>query len=203
MRRGFFWMWVVVCFAVATAVFVVPGSAQTDEAYEATISALQTEVAEWESKHEALKDRYDLLRDQLARGAEVAVEPDTPDGNALGVEIQLATWALTADSTEIVTAAAPGSVIEERARGQYLVVNLTVVNTTSSPARFPFTDFMVIDSAGRTFSVDEEASVAHYIIAFDDTPRVLSLQPGIPYPMPVLFDVAPDGTGFTLFDTSQ
>ena len=83
------------------------------------------------------------------------------------------------------------------ARGVYLVVYVTVTNTTLAPALFPYDSFTVTDGEGRLFTPDSIA-----IITILNTELGLSmyeeLQPGLPYSAAIVFDVPLGAAGFTL-----
>ncbi len=93
------------------------------------------------------------------------------------------------------------------ARGQYLIVLLTVRNVGDAPAQIPDGFFVVKDAQGRVSDFNRAASV-DYINRFGGTgPRGAGdyaadaqLPPGAPLgSMPLLFDVAPDATDIVLF----
>ncbi|HEX6291510.1 MAG TPA: hypothetical protein VFZ66_20170 [Herpetosiphonaceae bacterium] len=100
------------------------------------------------------------------------------------------------------------------ARGQYLIVLMAVRNVGATPQQIPDGFFVVKDAQGRTADFNRAASV-EYINRFGGTgpggagdyAADAQLQPGAPFgSMPLLFDVASDGTDFVLFsrdNTSQ
>lgn len=183
MRR---WVGVVVSILVLGALLVdrpATGQSNADE----RIDALETRVA------------------VLEAGAGIdttASEVGAPrtETSGVGVAVESGNWTLTAVGSEFVTSAAPGSAIDVTTNGQFLVVYFNITNNSAGPAKFPFTGTTVTDGQGRTFTANEQATVAFQVTVYGETPRVLQMQPGIPYDYAILFEVPPDDSGFTFSD---
>jgi hypothetical protein len=166
-------------------------SAQTGNP-EATIAALQTEVAKYKATSAARGDKINAQRTQIA---ELTNPQPTPTPAAeVGKSVTAGSWRITFQSTEIRPTAGQGS-NTVTARGIFLVVNFSLENTETLPAEFPFMDLRVIDAEGRTFSVIHDATFFHMSYAFDLFPNE-EIQPGLPYNFAVVFDVPTDASGF-------
>lgn len=57
-------------------------------------------------------------------------------------------------------------------RGAYLFVHMTVTDTGTTPGAFPFMDLALMDSAGRTFSIDWEATLT-WLVQNTDLDRAI------------------------------
>lgn len=105
-------------------------------------------------------------------------------------------WTVTLVGAEFVPDIEADSWPTETARGRFLIVRVTLVNDGNAPRDFPYLTTRATDQRHRTFTPDFDATFALHVgdpdIESDD------LQPGIAYPFAVVFDVAPDATGFRL-----
>lgn len=98
--------------------------------------------------------------------------------------------------TGVTRATTVGEFMTATARGVYVVVNLTLLNTGNEPADYissaVFQGATLRDDQGRTFSLDHLASIS----ASKDSGT--SFQPGLTYQVALAFDVPPDAKAFTL-----
>ncbi len=159
------------------------------------------------------EDRLSALETQVA-ALEEAIQVATPERGAFepgpadldptdlqsGGPVTWGQWTMDAVGTEFLPVAAPNSGIDRVAHGVYLVAYFEITNISATPLEFPFTEMKITDSQGRTFTTDEEATVAFQIVTYGDTPRVLELQPGLVYSFAFLFDVPTEASGFVFSD---
>lgn len=158
----------------------------TVEVLAATVTALQTEVAELR----------ELVQANLVSPTPAPPTADAPDQQtAAGGVIAMGDWELEVQGAE--TAASLDIFDHGEPRGMFVVVHLTVVNVGQEPTPFPFDD-MVIATGDRKYPLAVETTRAYMI---SNTGRGLSedLNPGVTYDdVSLVFDVPADATGFTL-----
>ena len=135
-------------------------------------------------------------------GLAVADEPATPSASPvaspvagdIGRAVRWDEWTVTVERAEFADAVAPDWYEPVKARGTFLVVYLTVINESRTPTYFN-DDIRVRDDEGREFSRDFDAT---YPLLSEEGMEDGWLQPGIIYDQALVFDVAPDATGFAL-----
>jgi len=85
------------------------------------------------------------------------------------------------------------------AKGIFLVVPITVTNEMAVASYFnPQGVLIVTDSKGKKYDLDTDASSAAYVLDLHGDTSRGALQPGIPYPDVLVFDVPKNASGFTL-----
>ena len=189
----------IVVLIIATMAFG-PASAQDNS--QATISALQTQVADLQSTVDARGEKINAQRTQVAdlkgrvSDLESQVPTPTPQPAApqLGSTVKADNWEIVVQSTELRPTTGQ-STNTFTAKGVYLAVVITLTNTGTETADFPYRYFQVIDSKSRKFESDFEAT--YVLNAYDyDFLSNDGVQPGIPYTVGFAFDVPVDASGF-------
>jgi hypothetical protein len=119
----------------------------------------------------------------------------SPAASDIGKTVEVGNWSVMLRSAEFAPIVAADSWLSESARGKFLIVWLAVVNDGVAPASFPYDDAYAADHRHRMFTPNHDAMLALMLDEQDLTPSD-DLQPGITYPYALVFDVAPDATGF-------
>ena len=85
--------------------------------------------------------------------------------------------------------------------GVFLVINLTVTNNGKEPRSLSATDFALIDSQGRRYGVDGEATELAAGVLNKNRRLGIAVQPGLTKDSAVVFDIPRDAKGlsFRLF----
>lgn len=122
----------------------------------------------------------------------------SPIASDVGRTVRWQDWTITLTGAEFADAVALDTYSEEHARGKYLIVRLTATNESREPDTFPIYDVRAIDGQGRRFDLDYDATSALLSEETGFYPSLDNLQPGITYPYVLVFDVAPDASGFAL-----
>lgn len=161
--------------------------------YEATIQALQTQVAQ-------LQDRVSALSEN--RSATTAQDAETPtpgvaaDNYGIGEQVDVNDWSFTVTSVELApTVDLPSD--QFAARGIFVVVYLTITNNGNQPQDFPYRELFVKDSLGRLYGFHFDSTSPFQIYVYDISVSE-DLQPGLPYESVAVFDVPADVTGLVL-----
>lgn len=178
-------------------VFAQAVRGQTDPA-EATIEALQTQVAEQAATIEALTGESASERQPTMSPPTATQSGPLTSSVALNVgsHIQTAVWSIAIQHTE------EESTIELyeafTAQGVYLLVTLQVDNLTHLPLEFPYRNLELTDSEGRTYSY-QSTITANLLNEWYDPLFVYSLlQPDLSYETVVVFELSPQSTSLKL-----
>lgn len=116
---------------------------------------------------------------------------------AIGTEVATDGWRLTV--TDYDTFYRVG---DSTADGIYLYLRMTVVNTGSQPASFPFEGLVVTDVAGNTHFLDVDAT--RETLTYDFGLEIGELlQPGVATSVAAAFDIPLDATGLILTTPSR
>ena len=112
-----------------------------------------------------------------------------PEAAAMGEEVTDGSFAFTVNEVEDGVAEVGEEGIEERADGQYVIVDITVKNVGDEPAYFDETEHQLVDTQGKTYSSDDlaESSVEENFELLDE------INPGNEATGKAIFDV-PEGT---------
>lgn len=173
------------------------GIGRDPELPRATIRAYETRVSELQGQVDAQRPTIEALARTPAAPTEAA---PTPVPYAAGWTVVQAGSVETRNQAGVRDGLTPVA-----ANGVFLVVPITVTNTSEVPRYFnPVGEFVAVDDLDRRFDVDAAATSAVYVVDFGLDPGVGSRQPGIAYPDVLVFDVPPDATGFQVesFDAS-
>ncbi len=110
-------------------------------------------------------------------------------------------WDVTVTRTE-VSEGFEGIFEQQVPRGVYFFVHMTATSMGTMPGALPFTDLALTDSAGRTYSLDSDAT-SDWLIQNTDLNLFSELQPGLPYDVIAIFDIPPAATGLALTTKGQ
>jgi hypothetical protein len=138
----------------------------------------------------------------LAHATPEARPQASPVAGDVGTTVRVGTWSVTLVGAEFSPDIAAGSWLAEEAFGTFLIVRLNVVNEGIAPVAFPYDDAYVADDQHRLFTPNHSAMLSLLLDEFGLTPGE-ELQPGVTYPYALVFDVAPDATGFRLSLTGK
>jgi hypothetical protein len=166
----------------------------TSADYEATIEALETQVAQ-------LQERVKALSEQRTAGSSSAAQAgETPESEAatynVGDTVSVNDWSFAVTDVEL----APTVDLSNEqfvARGIFVVVYLSITNSGNAPQSFPYDEFLVEDSAGRSYGLHTDSTIPFQIYVYD-TSLYGDLQPGLPYESVAVFEIPADATGLTL-----
>lgn len=123
--------------------------------------------------------------------------PLPPPAPAIGDSVQTEGWVFSVTGFETFQ-----RIGDHTASGMFLYLHLTVTNTGSSPAAFPFTGLIVTDHASRTFFLAEEAT--RETLEWDfGTAMDEPIQPGETRNVAAAFDIALDSTDLKLTSPSR
>lgn len=175
------WFWVIVV-VVAIAVFV-PKGGNADDAGEPAAN----EPAATESEAPAA--------DEPATEEEPAAE-EAPTATALGTAAIAGDLEITVTQVETGVAQVgeeiAGTLLGEKAQGQFVLVHLSVKNVTDSPASFSSFNAKLLDDQNREFSANEAASL--YI---EGNSLFEEINPGNTLQGVIVFDIPADATPST------
>lgn len=177
--------WLVMTLAAVTVDVAWLGStstAQTGDTTDATVAALQTEVAELRSTVATYQTVHPLFAEDETEDPPLAA---TWRVEVLGVE----TYDSYPDYDD------NGTRVSVKARGKIVAVRLAVTNTDNKPADyFPSQNLLLEDAQGRTFSYDSDATSSYVVFQTDiyDNQPDGDLQPGLTYEEALAFDVPTD-----------
>ena len=124
---------------------------------------------------------------------------DQPDDEASTEPTRFGDWEITVTSTELSQGFATYSE-QKPPRGVYVVIALTLTNMGLAPNTFPYDDLILVDGAGRSFSLDSEGTI-YWQSGNNDLSLYSDLQPGLSYDAAILFDGPADATNLVLSDT--
>jgi hypothetical protein len=103
-------------------------------------------------------------------------------------------WSITVTSVRSLSAINGYQTV--KARGTFVVVDLTVMNLSDNPVAFPYDELRLIDAKQRIF---EANSTADIVLALNAGLSIFdNLQPGLDYSLSTVFDVPADATNLTL-----
>jgi hypothetical protein len=157
------------------------------------VAALETTVAGHSREIERLED---AIADASGEDAET---PTPVEETAGASAAEFGQWSVDLVSTETseLVAFPDGSGDPQSPQGIFIIVNLVATNDGASASRFPYGSFSVEDDDGRSYSFHEDATaIATYL--GNNTNYFDDLQPGLAYPVAIVFDVPPDAVGLTL-----
>lgn len=153
---------------------------------QATIRAYQTRVSD-------LHDQVVALQATLAAYTPL---PGTPVPPSFASQWKIA---LAGQPTLKPKVGAGNAATPLAAAGVFLVVPITVTNTTATAAYFtPAGKLVAVDAKKHEYDVDTNATSAAYVLDLHGNPARGALQPDIPYPDVLVFDVPKKASGFTL-----
>lgn len=162
------------------------GFSSTPEAPEATIRAYQTRVRHLQSQ----------LDQQHATMAALTPPPGTPVPPPFAKRWKLS---ISGQATLKPKVGVQDSLTPVAAHGVFLVIPISVTNLTKDPMYFdPANELYVVDGAKRSFDLDPNATGAAYVLDLHGDPSLSTLQPGITYPMVLVFDIPKGDTNLTL-----
>lgn len=190
----------VVVVLIVAVVLNRPATSQDN--YEERIASLETRVAVLEggNRKTAVPANTPRVVARETPGAASTVddpqaaEPSTPSGIGERIDVEGFTAVVTGTA---MTSTVGNEYLSEAARGVYLVVYVTVTNTRQAPAEFPYDSFTLTDRGGRAFTPDSNAIITLLNMELDLS-MYDELQPGLPYPAAIVFDVPFDAKGFSL-----
>jgi hypothetical protein len=190
---------VMLCAVIAMPmVFTQAVTGQTDTG-EATIEALQTQVAEKEVTIEALTGEPASKR-QPPVLTPTATQSDPLSSSValnVGSHIQTAVWSIAIQHTEEESTIQLYEVFT--ARGVYLLVTLQVDNLTDLPLEFPYRDLELTDSEGRTYSYQSTITANLLNERYDPLFEYSLPQPDLSYETVVVFELSQQSTSLELF----
>ena len=192
----------VAVLVLVAGVFTAPGAtAQDDEDYEATIEALETQLADLEGTVTARGEKINDQRTQIAELREQVPEPtQAPEEATLGEEYEYDDFAfriISVETPEFVGDAADPTLPQ----GKFVIIVLEITNNGNSPGSFPTYDFNIRDSEGRVFSGSFEASFG-YLLYQGESLNYGEIQPSFTGNDVLGFDVPTDATGLELIAES-
>lgn len=99
-----------------------------------------------------------------------------------------------------VTEVGGDGVLAQQPQGQFVIVSVTVKNTSNQPKSFTASDQQLKDAAGRTFESDPAAAIA---VPDNDISVWGSINPGNQIPVKLVYDIPTDAVPatITLHDT--
>lgn len=184
----------------------VSSTASAQSTPEVTIEDLQERVAELEEENEALKEENEKLKQRIEDMSGTSRTPRQGSGDSEADEaptLQVGEtwisdeWSITVTYVE-VTPTLSTSYETNTARGVYAIVHMTIVNESSAPVAFPYRDLKIVDSDGRTYSVDDDALFNLTYVVMGAGSVYDEMQPGLPYDTGAIFDIPATATGLTL-----
>lgn len=195
-RLGFVCVALFVLFAAVDQVRTRPRAlAQDDD------SAMQTAVADLQTRVAALEIGVATPAGTPFATPVALASPAAAEGSDLGTAVRAGDWEITVTSTE-ESQGFEGIFEQQTSRGVYIVVRMSLKLAANAPFAFPYNDLVLMDEAGRTFSLDADAT-SDWLIQNTDLTLYSELQPGLPYEVVALFDVPPDAAGLVLTSGEQ
>lgn len=183
---------------VMTPMFWASASADELEDAEATIEALQTQVADQEATIQALES--DRLPEPPA--TEVPTAPVQPQSNPDGVSLEIGARLETAAWSIEVTGVEQQSSIELyetfTAQGVYLLVTFRVANLTNIPLELDYDELVVSDEAGREYSYQDTITPNLLNDRYDPLFEYSMLQPALSYESVIVFEIPVETTSLRL-----
>ncbi len=205
--------------ALVLAAFALPSSGGVAQEgggdTEATIAALQTQVAQQTGRLNALTTRVARLEGVSANeildptgAAEPTPRRPTPAPTAtprtpptrIGQETVVDNWSLLVAGTESRDQFVGSEPVLPR--GAFVIVSLEVTNTGNQPLDFPWRDLRLADGEGRLFSPSDDATITYHVYELD-TSTSDELQPGLTYAFPIVFDIPPDAENLLLTSSDR
>ncbi len=169
--------------------------AQDSDPAEATVSALQTEVADLQSTITAYETLLPLLIGDVAE-VDATAEVEPPLTSKWRVEVTgVAELGGYPDYDD------DGDRVWVEARGKIVAVRLAITNVDTQPVSFfSNQDLLLEDDQGRRFSYDGDATSSFLVIQTDiyDNQPDGDFQPGLTYEDAIAFDVPTDAENLAL-----
>jgi len=177
------------------------GTVTAQTGAESTIEAQATRIAELEGTVSARGEKINAQRTQIAElknPQPTATEATSADGSPVD---SFGVWDVSVDQI-ILYDVVGGDVNTHTALGVFAVVYLTVTNTGNGPGSFPERDVRLVDDAGRQYSYALEPTVSYFIYNLGGGFQG-DQQPGLPTPVPVVFDIPVDMEIVSITDESR
>lgn len=169
----------------------------TPEELVERVEELEEENRKLKEENERLKQRINDMSGQSTQTQDEASEESATAVFQVGETWSGPDWSITVTGYEI-SPTISSSFETNTARGVYSLVYLTVVNESSAPVPFPYDDLQLMDSDGRTYTVDEDSLFNLTYVIYEVGSRWDEFQPGIAYSTAVAFDIPPTSTGLVL-----
>ena len=173
---------------IGSALLAVAGPSSSVMGSEPTVQAIQTHVA--------------VSNATAAAAASPAAATAAAAGTSTGFDFVdpyfHGTFHITVDKAEPIGATLYDQLYSKtlRARGRFVALTITMVNTGSEPVSiFAYSELLLRDDKGRAFSYDTDASST---LMFNRNLYVSSWQPSLAYDGVIVYDVAKDARGFSL-----
>ncbi len=160
---------------------------------QSTISAQATQITQLKKRVEDLSRGDASSAVNIASPTAIAVS-DTD--YALGETITGGDFDFTVTSAKLASSL-DLSYEQLTARGVYVVVYMTVENTSNDPFVFPYSELRIKTGDNRHYGIDSDGTIGVAIGWFNGS-MYDQLQPGLVYETAVVFDVSADATGLTL-----
>lgn len=192
---------------VCVAMFVLLGAVglvrtKADALAQDDHTAIQTAVADLQTRVAALEiGVVTPAGTPFASPVTALASPVAAEGSDLGTTVRAGDWEITVTSTE-ASQGFKGIFEQQTPRGVYIIVRMSLTLTANAPLAFPYNDLVLTDGAGRTFSLDADAT-SDWLIQNTDLTTYAELQPSLPYDVVALFDVPPDAAGLILTSGEQ
>ncbi len=165
---------------------------------EATIEALQTQVAEQEATIEVV-EADKTPEPPTTSVPTAAVQPEqNPDGVSLEIGAQLATnvWSIEVLGVEQQSSIELYELFT--AQGVYLLVTFQVANLTNIPLEFEYEELVVSDEAGRVYTYQDTITANLLNDRYDPLLEYSLLQPSLTYETVSVFEIPPESTSLRL-----
>lgn len=160
-----------------------------------TIAALQTRVADLKTSVAKRDAKIDALETQIATGP-TATATQVPSSNQGSFDI----WDVVVDGAVFRPNVGSGDGLKV-ALGTFLVIDYTLTNNGNQPERRPDHDLIVEVDGQRTYGYALEATISIFIYERGGT-VIDDVQPGLPTPEVIVFDVPASGSSYRLTDES-
>jgi hypothetical protein len=197
---------ILIAYAALLPAAVTTSSSQTDPDYEATIAALQTQVADLEEKNETLREALEVLSGLLGEESQSEQSDDIEVGSLVpnasigdGIAYEYSEWQIRFVDVEQTTR------LEEPdtdglywpAQNEFCVVKLRVENISNTSKPFPREDFVVFEEYGADYQV------GGFLSDSSELGGDVELIPGNQYDVWLQYDLPEEAVGLLLVTVDQ
>ncbi|HJA37867.1 MAG TPA: DUF4352 domain-containing protein [Candidatus Brevibacterium intestinigallinarum] len=184
------WFWVLAVVALFVVIGIAGGGGEesapdTAEAEAATADAPDSADADEAAGQDAVE-----AENAVAEEADEPAEAAAAFG--LGDAVATGDWEITVSDVQSGVSQVGDEFLGSTAQGQYILVDIAVKNTGSSPSYFFEDDVKLLDDAGNTYATDSEASL--YTTESGDVFLLEEINPGNTASGVIVFDVPADAS---------
>jgi hypothetical protein len=188
LKRWWFWVLAVVALFVVIGVAGGGGDESTPDTAEAEAAA--ADAPDSADADEAAEQDAVEAENAVAEEAEEPAEAAAAFG--LGDAVATGDWEITVSDVQTGVSQVGDEFLGSTAQGQYILVDIAVKNTGSSPSYFFEDDVKLLDDAGNTYATDSEASL--YTRESGDVFLLEEINPGNTASGVLVFDVPADAS---------